>query len=412
VPDLDLSASQSPLEGSYKHLGDLRRGSAAGIITLIDILFFWVLKWNLKTALKKPALQTPFLKSSYGCYALDFVDRVLRLEAAVHKQATDVFPEVNSDERLGLFDYKTEAALQAAAAAEANAGEDGLAPIEEGDEADGEEADTHDPADGVELDEDDAEDDYRNATTSAVKKVTAHGRDLISLQDDTSLRVVSYTLPPSALKDIDHVAYSNFEAVPQTELLIGRKRGVINKIPKPAPPNASNNYERLSATAQFAVEHLNMDPHSYNEELNSREWQALYRLAKSRGWSSFDRVDINYREREKRRDVFQQEQLMLDTPRIRLKTLAGFEASLRKMERSMCWKAARKLCACSDFESHLLMRGSDRSFHVKANILARARRIQQLPASDVCHHRPGRVQGSPAAAGSTDARCRSCLCAN
>jgi hypothetical protein len=94
------------LEGSYKHLGDTRRGTAAGIITLVYILHFWVLKWNLRTALKHPALSTGFLKSSYGCFALKFVDRVLHLEHSRHGLVTEAFPIVPSEERVGIFDYK------------------------------------------------------------------------------------------------------------------------------------------------------------------------------------------------------------------------------------------------------------------------------------------------------------------
>jgi hypothetical protein len=72
----------------------------------VHILFFWVLKWNLKIALKTPPLCTGFLKDTFGCYALRFIDRVMRLELTRRGGEANTFPDVRSGEKMGVGDKR------------------------------------------------------------------------------------------------------------------------------------------------------------------------------------------------------------------------------------------------------------------------------------------------------------------
>jgi hypothetical protein len=170
------------------------------------------------------------------------------------------------------------------------------------------------------------------------------GRSLISLKNEPSKLVARYYLPAIQQPQPISVSYTNFASAEKTEFLIARKKGVVRPRARALPPDPSQNYERLSKTAAFSVEHLNVDPRSFSEELTTPEWNAMYRLAKLKKWTSFGLTELAQTEREYRRQVFNQEQRILDIPVRRHKTLAGFEASLRKMERSMCYEAALQKC--------------------------------------------------------------------
>lgn len=167
-------------------------------------------------------------------------------------------------------------------------------------------------------------------------------RPLISLDGEDQL-VAHYTAPSKAVTTIE-VTYTNFVSAKKLPPMSDRqRRGITHPKAKLTPQhNAANNHALLSKSAQYTVEHMKIDPYSYSQNLDKQDFSTMYRLCIEHGWSSFDELTVA--QRDKRRDKFNDGQRLHGCDVKRLKTRTGFEAALRKIERDMCWKAARGLC--------------------------------------------------------------------
>ena len=162
-------------------------------------------------------------------------------------------------------------------------------------------------------------------------------RPLIDLEGEDTL-VAHYTAPAKPVRAIS-INYTNFSTAKKLPSMSERqRRGVVkNKDKLNTTHDPTVNFQLLSKSDRYAVEHMNLDPYSYSEATTNKDFNTLYRLCIQHGWSSFDQLTIS--ERDKRRDKFNDGQRFNGCDMKRLKTRTGFEAALKKLEKQMCWKA-------------------------------------------------------------------------
>lgn len=180
-----------------------------------------------------------------------------------------------------------------------------------------------------------------NPSTTEIPQVANAPRKMIKVADEGDILVASYTLPPCTPTAVKQV-YSNFTSAKPTVMLSLRKKGVRNK--KAASANAAGNSQvALSQSASYAFEHLRLNAYCHSEHLDQKCFNLMIRFMLSEKWSSFD-TSISQSERERRGRRFAEGQRTYEADPTRYKTQHGFEMSMRKVEKQMCWKAARRLC--------------------------------------------------------------------
>jgi hypothetical protein len=133
------------------------------------------------------------------------------------------------------------------------------------------------------------DDAFANSTPNPDHLVTVQGRELISLEAEPSVLVVREHHQDDERKPIT-ISYTAFDSVKPSLLILPRRKGVVAPRARPAAPDPARNHQLLSRSATFAFEHLSIDLYTYNEELTSADHGSMYRLAKSKAWSSWDAV--------------------------------------------------------------------------------------------------------------------------